>query len=477
MTEEIKIFLVGGAVRDSLLKKEVNDLDYVVVNSSPELMLSKGFESVGKDFPVFLHPKTKDEYALARVERSLGSGTYTGFETSWEGVTLEDDLMRRDLTINAMAQDSDGKVIDPFGGQRDIENKIFRHVSPAFQEDPLRILRVARFASKMPEFRVADETMSFMRKMIDEGMINNLTPERVWKEWSRAMTYEAPNRFFEVLKDVGALKVLFPVIDEMASIPQRADYHAEGDVFTHTMMVLDEARKLTENFDDDRKLLIRMGALLHDVGKTKTPHNLLYNKDGSLKGSHSGHDNIKVVEPLLKDLKEKYKLSDKIYKFSLDVAVYHQRIHSVKGMKKSQGWMKLYSQMKISQRADEKGDDFYLENILLTCKADAWGRLMTVKSENDRDIIVPAKRTYEQSDICKEKYSRYKKGVKYVGDYFNYLEENGFKVNPKDIQRIKEVAILAGIDDKPFDGVLLTLVTKEQKNIIKQKNKVPKLKR
>lgn len=469
MTNKIKIYLVGGAVRDELLKKPVNDLDYVVVNGTPELMISKGFEAVGKDFPVFLHPETKEEYALARVERSLGNGTYTGFETSWEGVTLEDDLMRRDLTINAMAKDSDGNIVDPFGGQRDLENKIFRHVSEAFQEDPLRILRVARFASKMPEFRVADETLSFMRKMVKKGMINNLTSERVWKEWSRAMTYNEPRRFFEVLDDVGALKILFPVIHDMKGVPQRADYHAEGDVFVHTLMVLDKATEITKDFDEERKLLIRMGALLHDVGKTKTPHDLLYHEDGRMKGSHTGHDDVNVIRPLLTELKERYKLSDRMFNFCLDVGVYHQRIHAVKSMKKPQGWKKLFDSMKIRQRADENGEHYYLDNILLTCRADAIGRQMTIVDEvSNKSVIKDAPLEYPQLDICREQYDKYMTGVKYVGDYFELIKKHKIPFNHKEsLNKLKEQAHFAAFKDLGFDYVFENMTTREQKKKLK----------
>lgn len=463
MSKEMKIFLVGGAVRDKLLGKESDDLDYVVLNGTPEKMLALGFTEAGKDFPVFLHPETKDEHALARMERSTGKG-YNDFESSWEGVTLEDDLMRRDLTINAMAEDETGQIVDIFGGKKDLENKVLRHVSEAFKEDPLRILRVARFASKMKDFTVAPETMSMMQEMVKDGMIDHLTPERVWKEWWRAMVTPEPHRFFEVLKDTGALKVLFPVLDNMKDVPQRADYHAEGDVFVHTMMVLKEATELTKDMDEDRRLLVRMGALLHDVGKTKTPHELLYNEDGSMKGSHTGHDDPKVARPLIQELKEQYKLSDFIARFCLDVAAFHQRIHSVKKMKKTSGWAKLFNDMKIRQHADELGEDHYLENILLACKADARGRLMTVDNK-----IVPASREYEQADIMKDKFKEYKKALVVVGEFFTVAKDYKLNIEPKTFPTLRSEVIVMAMENKSFFDILSDRLSKENRNMLRSK--------
>lgn len=463
MTEkELKIFLVGGAVRDELLGKESADLDYVVLNGSPEIMLGMGFTEAGKDFPVFLHPETKDEHALARMERSTGQG-YNDFSSEWKDVTLEEDLMRRDLTINAMAKDQEtGEIVDLFGGKKDLESKTLRHVSEAFKEDPLRILRVARFASKMKGFTVAEDTMTMMQGMVKDGMIDHLTPERVWKEWSRAMTTEEPHRFFEVLKETGALKVLFPVLDKMDVVPQRADYHAEGDVFTHTMMVLKEAVEITADMDEERQLLVRMGALLHDVGKTETPKELLFNEDGSMRGSHTGHDSAKTVKPLLKELKDQYKLSDFITRYCLDVAVFHQRLHSVRNMKKAAGWVKLFDDMKVRQHADELGEDHYLDNILLACKADARGRLSTVDGK-----IVPASRDYPQAEMVKTQFEDYKKSLVVVGEFFTIAKDYKLNIQPKMFPELKLKVLEMAMKDNDVNDVLFEILSKENKNILR----------
>lgn len=462
MTEKMKIYLVGGAVRDELLGKEVADLDYVVVNATPSMMMELGYENVGSDFPVFLHPETKDEHALARTERrneEKGKG-YTAFDTDWEGVTLEEDLYRRDLTINAMAKDENGKIVDLFNGQEDLKNKKLRHVSEAFKEDPVRILRVARFASKMPGFTVADETMSFMKDMVKEGMVNDLTAERVWKEWYRAMEAEEPQRFFEVLRDTGALEVLFPVLHKMQFIPQRADYHAEGDVFTHTMMVLKEAAELTKGMPDERRQIVRMGALLHDVGKTETPEDLLYHKEtGEIRGSHTGHDNIHQVRPLIMELKERYKLPDQTTRFCLDVAVFHQRFHSVKKMKKSMGWLKMFEELKLRQKADGFGEDYYLENLMLACQADSRGRLMTVDNK-----VVPSPRDYPQADIIKEKLEQHREATVNLGKFFTLAKEHKLNIKPQDAK--KEFLLLC-MEGNSYDDALSLSLNKENRNILR----------
>ncbi len=468
MKDEMKIYLVGGAVRDKQLAKilgqdapAIADLDYVVVNATPSIMLDLGYENVGNDFPVFLHPETKDEHALARTERKNGNGGYTGFDSDWEGVSLEDDLYRRDLTINAMAEDENGNVIDIFNGQADLENKILRHVSEAFKEDPVRILRVARFASKMPGFKVADETMSFMQDMVKEGMVNELTSERVWKEWYRAMEAKEPHRFFEVLRDTGALEVLFPVLHKMQTIPQRADYHAEGDVFTHTMMVLKEAAELTKDMPEERRQIVRMGALLHDVGKTTSSHDLLYNEDGSVRGSHTGHDDIKKVKPLIMELKNKYKLPDQTVRFCLDVAVFHQRFHAVKKMKKVFGWLKLFEELKIKQKADGHGENYYLENLMLSCQADARGRLMTVDNK-----IVPAPRDYPQAEIIKNMLDLHRESTKNLGKFFSFAKEHKLNVKPQDA---KQAFLLLCMEGNSYEDALSISLNKENRNILRSK--------
>jgi len=263
----MKIYLVGGAVRDKLLGLPVQDRDYVVVGATPEEMTARGFKPVGADFPVFLHPETKEEYALARTERKSGRG-YKGFTVyAAPDVTLEDDLRRRDLTINAMSEDEAGNLVDPFGGAADLKAGILRHVSPAFAEDPVRVLRVARFAARYADrgFRIADETLALMRQLVGSGEVDHLVAERVWQELEGALGEKTPARFFETLRACGALVRLFPELDRLYGVPQPEKHHPEIDTGVHTMMVLDAAAKLTP---DTR---VRFAALMHDLGKGTTP--------------------------------------------------------------------------------------------------------------------------------------------------------------------------------------------------------------
>ena len=265
----MQIYLVGGAVRDRLLGRPGGDRDWVVVGSTPDAMVAAGFRPVGKDFPVFLHPDTQDEYALARTERKHGHG-YHGFQVyAAPDVTLEDDLVRRDLTINAMAEDAEGHVIDPHGGQRDLTDRVMRHVSPAFAEDPVRILRVARFAARFPDFTVADETRTLMRQMVDAGEVDHLVAERVWQELARGLMEEKPSRMFEVLRQCGALKVVLPEVDRLWGVPQPEQHHPEIDTGEHVLMVVDAAAA------SDQPLPVRWACLLHDLGKGDTPAHLL----------------------------------------------------------------------------------------------------------------------------------------------------------------------------------------------------------
>lgn len=263
----MEVYLVGGAVRDKRLGLPVSDRDYVVVGATPDDMVAQGFRPVGADFPVFLHPETKEEYALARTERKSGRG-YKGFTVyAAPDVTLEDDLRRRDLTINAMAETLDGRLVDPFGGAADLAHKILRHVSPAFAEDPVRILRVARFAARFAArgFRVADETVALMREMVASGEVDHLVPERVWAELERALGEDTPSRFFEALRACGAAARLFPEIDALYGVPQPPRHHPEIDTGVHVMLVVDMAARLSA----DRR--VRFAALMHDVGKGTTP--------------------------------------------------------------------------------------------------------------------------------------------------------------------------------------------------------------
>ena len=287
----MKSYVVGGAVRDALLGLPVQDHDHVVVGATPDEMLARGFRPVGKDFPVFLHPQTNEEYALARTERKTAPG-YKGFVFHAEpDVTLEQDLVRRDLTINAMAQAEDGSIVDPFGGQRDLHAKVFRHVSEAFAEDPVRILRVARFAARFTEFNVAPETNALMRTMVEAGEVDALVPERVWQELSRGLMEAKPSRMFEVLRNCGALARILPELDALWGVPQPEKHHPEIDTGVHVMMVVDYAA--SRGFD----LPIRCAALMHDLGKGVTPPEAW--------PKHHGHEahSVRLVEQVCKRLK------------------------------------------------------------------------------------------------------------------------------------------------------------------------------
>src|SRR5437868_8838191 len=288
----MQTYIVGGAVRDELLGLPVNDRDWVVVGASPQQLIAAGFLPVGKDFPVFLHPETREEYALARTERKTAAG-YHGFVFHAEpNVTLEQDLARRDLTINAMAQDTQGRIVDPFHGQRDLKARVLRHVTTAFREDPVRILRLARFAARFADFSVAPETMQLMREMVEAGEVDALVPERVWQELSRGLMEARPSRMFEVLRDCGALARLLPEVDRLWGVPQRADYHPEVDTGVHLMMVLDMSARL------NAPLVVRFACLGHDLGKGTTPADIL--------PRHLGHEERSVE--LVREVCERWKL-------------------------------------------------------------------------------------------------------------------------------------------------------------------------
>lgn len=309
----MEIYLVGGAVRDKRLGLQQTDKDFVVVGATPEQMIALGYRPVGADFPVFLHPDTKEEYALARTERKAGRG-YKGFNVyAAPDVTLEDDLRRRDLTINAMAETLDGQLIDPFGGMRDLERKVLRHVSPAFAEDPVRILRVARFAARFAPrgFRIADETMTLMRDMVDAGEVDYLVPERVWAELERALGEATPARFFEVLRTCGALARLFPELDALYGVPQPAQHHPEVDTGVHVMLVVDLAATLST----DKR--VRFAALMHDLGKGTTPPNEW--------PRHIGHEGRGAE--LVQKLCERYRVPNDYRDLAVLVARYHLHCH------------------------------------------------------------------------------------------------------------------------------------------------------
>ncbi len=287
----MRSYVVGGAVRDELLGRPVTDRDHVVVGATPQQMLELGFRPVGKDFPVFLHPDTHEEYALARTERKTAPG-YHGFvfHTSPD-VTLEDDLVRRDLTINAMARADDGSIVDPYNGQADLRERIFRHVSNAFAEDPVRILRLARFAARFPDFRVHDSTLALMRSMVDAGEVDALVPERVWQELSRGLMEERPSRMFDVLRDCGALARILPELDVLWGVPQPPLHHPEVDTGVHIMLVIDYAAS------QKHPLELRFAALVHDLGKGVSPSETW--------PAHHGHEfeGMKLVTAVCKRLK------------------------------------------------------------------------------------------------------------------------------------------------------------------------------
>lgn len=295
----MKVYLVGGAVRDQLLDLPVKDRDWIVVGADPATLLSLGYQQVGKDFPVFLNPKTKEEYALARTERKSSAG-YTGFICDFSPtITLEQDLIRRDLTINAMAQSEDGEIIDPYGGKQDLENRILRHISPAFSEDPLRVLRVARFAARYHSlgFKIASETLALMAELAQSGELQHLTAERVWLETEKVLNEKNPEIYFETLHKTGTLSVLFPEIDALYRVPNPVKHHPEVDSFIHTMLVLKQTVHLTENNHNLNKSAVRFAAICHDLGKALTPKNILPH--------HYGHEQagIKPTRTLCKRLK------------------------------------------------------------------------------------------------------------------------------------------------------------------------------
>lgn len=348
----MKIYLVGGAVRDRLLGRVGGDRDWVVVGGTPEAMQAQGFRPVGKDFPVFLHPETGEEYALARTERKSGRG-YKGFvvHTSPD-VTLDDDLLRRDLTINAMAQDEHGQVIDPHGGQADLAAQVLRHVSPAFGEDPVRILRLARFAARFPDFSVAPDTLALMRQMVDEGEVDHLVPERVWQELARGMMEARPSRLFEVLRDCGALARLLPELDALWGVPQRAEYHPEIDTGVHAMMVMDMSARL------QAPLPVRYACLGHDLGKGQTPADVL--------PRHLGHEGRSVR--LLKAVGDRLRVPNDCRELAEVVAREHGNIHA-------SAQLSAAATVRLLERCDAIRKPQRFHDILLACECDARGRL------------------------------------------------------------------------------------------------------
>ena len=348
----MKRYLVGGAVRDALLGLPEGDRDWVVVGASPKELLDAGYLQVGRDFPVFLHPQTHEEHALARTERKTAAG-YRGFEVQADpSVTLEDDLLRRDLTINAIAQDEAGVLIDPHGGQRDIAGKVLRHVSAAFVEDPVRILRLARFAARLDGFTVADETMALMRRMVESREVDALVSERVWQELARGLMSATPSRMFAVLRECGALERLLPEVDRLWGVPQRADYHPEVDTGVHLMMVLDMAARLNAS------LAVRFACLGHDLGKGTTPADVL--------PRHIGHEQRSVA--LVRDVCERLRVPLACSELAEVVAREHGNVHR-------SGEFGAAAVLRLIERCDAIRRPERFNEMLLACECDARGRL------------------------------------------------------------------------------------------------------
>ena len=352
----MQIYMVGGAVRDRLLGRPVNDHDWVVVGATPEQMLAQGYLPVGRDFPVFLHPATREEYALARTERKSGRG-YRGFVVqSSPDVTLQEDLSRRDLTINAIAASADwtgaGGLFDPYSGVQDLHARVLRHVTDAFREDPVRILRVARFAARFTDFTVAPETMQLMHEMVAHGEVDHLVPERVWQELARGLMEEKPSRMFEVLRECGALAQLLPEVARLWGVPQRAEYHPEVDTGVHLMMVLDMAARLATT------LTVRFACLVHDLGKGTTPADML--------PRHIGHEQRSAK--LLKGLCERLRVPTECRETADVVAREHGNIHR-------SGELGADALLRLLERCDAIRKPARFADVLLACECDARGRL------------------------------------------------------------------------------------------------------
>jgi tRNA nucleotidyltransferase (CCA-adding enzyme) len=366
----VQRYLVGGAVRDQLLNIEVYDKDWVVVGATPDELIKQGYVAVGKDFPVFLHPETKQEHALARTERKVGAG-YTGFECYFApDVTLEEDLQRRDLTINAIAQHPDGTLIDPYHGQQDLEDRMLRHVSEAFVEDPLRVLRVARFAAKLSHlgFRVADETMALMRSIAESGELAHLTAQRVWQEWHKSLATPDPQVFIEVLRACGALAIVLPELDQLFGVPQPEKWHPEIDTGLHTLLVAKQAAMLSNS------PTVRFAAQVHDLGKGITPQ--------SEWPSHKMHCHTGLK--LIKALCERVRVPNEYRDLALMVCEQHSNIHRAAELRPE-------TKLKILNKFDVWRKPERLNDILLCCMADSRGRT------GHEDIEYPQKTIFERA--------------------------------------------------------------------------------
>jgi len=346
-------YLVGGAVRDTLLGRPVTEKDWVVIGETPESMLNLGFRPVGKDFPVFLHPKTKEEYALARTERKTAPG-YKGFSVhAAPDVTLKQDLLRRDLTINAMAMTPEGQLVDPYGGQRDLEQRLFRHISPAFAEDPVRILRIARFAARYAQlgFNVAAETRGLMQDMVNNGEVDHLVPERVWAELVKALNEPTPAAFFHTLRDCDALARILPELENLFGVPQPERYHPEIDTGIHSLLSLEQAALLSP------KTEVRFAALVHDLGKALSPKEHWPH--------HHGHERNGL--PVLEQLCSRLRVPNAFKTLALQVMHYHTHSHRVSELRAS-----TLTDMLANLGAFKANNT--LDDFLLACEADAKGR-------------------------------------------------------------------------------------------------------
>ena len=347
----MQVFEVGGAVRDALLGLPVHDRDWVVVGASPQALIDAGYLPVGRDFPVFLHPQTREEYALARTERKTAPG-YHGFSVhAAPEVTLEEDLARRDLTINAIARREDGQLVDPFGGQRDLQARVLRHVTEAFREDPVRSLRLARFAARLPDFSVAPETQALMRAMVADGEVDALVAERVWQELGRGLMATRPSRMLEVLRECGALAKLLAEVDRLWGVPQRAEYHPEVDTGAHLLLVLDMAAQL------QAPLTVRFACLVHDLGKGTTPHQEW--------PRHIGHEARSVR--LLQGLAQRLRVPVDCRELAEVVAREHGNIHR-------SGEFGAAALVRLLERCDAFRKPARFGEVLLACECDARGR-------------------------------------------------------------------------------------------------------
>lgn len=372
-------YLVGGAVRDKLLGHPYHEHDWVVVGATPEIMTDAGYLLVGKDFPVFLHPETKEEYALARSERKVAKG-YQGFAISADpSITLEEDLLRRDLTINAMAEDQEGNLIDPYGGFKDLEARILRHVSPAFVEDPVRVLRLARFYARYAQygFTIAEETKALIKTMIDSGELEALTAERVFQELLKALGAATPHHFFNALREVGALEILFPELEALFGVPQTAKYHPEIDSGVHTLMALEVSTQITDD------LPTRFAILCHDFGKAITPPDEW--------PSHKLHE-IRGV-PIVEQFCDRLKVPKEFREIALKVTEYHLLMHQAFVLKPK-------TILKLLKRLDAIRKPQNLIRFVDACMADARGRLhFTERDYPQREYLLTLRDALQEIDL------------------------------------------------------------------------------